>query len=719
MEKLLIDLENCYGIRKLTCNLDFSNQRTVVIYAQNGIMKSSLASTFKDIQQGKETQDRFFPERKSKRIIQDQLNVPISSEIIEVFPPIDEQFSTYEKVSTLLVNSDLRKEYEEIFLEINQVKDHFLELLKDASKSKRDFEVEISQVFDNNPESFFQVLIKLRPKIEEFSVEGLNSIEYDQLFNDKLVSFLQNDETRLALDEYIKKYNQLLEESKFFKKGVFDYYNASTVAKNLSTNGFFKAHHTILLKSDTNMEIENKSQLDELIEDEKKAILLDSDLQAKYKKIEDLITKNADSRSFEKYLSEHEEVLPYLVDLEELKKMILIAYIQKFQDSYIELIEKYIKAEDKRKQIEKAASDQKTQWEEVIEIFNDRFFVPFKLVAKNRESVILGKNNFLSVEFVFQDGAEEKLVKKDDLIQALSTGEKKALYILNILFEVETRKKDHKETLLIFDDIADSFDYKNKYAILQYLQDNTECSYFSQIILTHNFDFFRTLNSRFVPYNCCFMVYKDSTSIHLEQAVGIRNIFINDWKLHFFECPKKKIASIPFIRNLIEYTKGETDEYQVLTSLLHWKNNSDQILVSNLDQIFNETFGQNGVSNSDGKVIDQIFILAQQSLSQAMGINLEEKIILSIAIRLAAEKFMINKINDANFVSEITKKQTYALFKKYRDNNSSKTKEIRILQNVQLMTSENLHLNSFMYEPIIDMSEEHLKKLYTDVIDLH
>ena len=31
------------------------------------------------------------------------------------------------------------------------------------------------------------------------------------------------------------------------------------------------------------------------------------------------------------------------------------------------------------------------------------------------------------------------------------------------------------------------------------------------------------------------------------------------------------------------------------------------------------------------------------------------------------------------------------------------------------MTPDNIHLNSFMYEPILDMSDEHLKKLFEDV----
>ncbi len=31
------------------------------------------------------------------------------------------------------------------------------------------------------------------------------------------------------------------------------------------------------------------------------------------------------------------------------------------------------------------------------------------------------------------------------------------------------------------------------------------------------------------------------------------------------------------------------------------------------------------------------------------------------------------------------------------------------------MTPENIHLNAFMYEPIVDMSDHHLKKLYAEV----
>ena len=124
----------------------------------------------------------------------------------------------------------------------------------------------------------------------------------------------------------------------------------------------------------------------------------------------------------------------------------------------------------------------------------------------------------------------------------------------------------------MFDDIAESFYYQNKYAIIQYLKDISEDGIFKQIIMTHNFYFFRTIESRFVDYSHCLMASKNGKGILLEQATGIKNVFVNDWKKHFFTDPKKKIASISFLRNLVEYSEENFDpRYKKLTSLLHWK----------------------------------------------------------------------------------------------------------------------------------------------------
>jgi hypothetical protein len=326
----------------------------------------------------------------------------------------------------------------------------------------------------------------------------------------------------------------------------------------------------------------------------------------------------------------------------------------------------------------------------------------------------------LSLAFTFEDGVDHASVEREALMRVLSTGEKRAFYVLNIIFEVEARKKAKQDTLFVVDDIADSFDYKNKYAIIQYLKEISEVPYFNQIILTHNFDFFRTINSRFVDYSHCLMTLKTSNGISLEQAIGIRNIFVNDWKPNFFTDPKKKIASIPFIRNLIEFTRGDTDpNFTKLTSLLHWKSDSNKINEMELNTIYNSVFNTTGAgTNGTSLVIDIIQRQAEECLNACTGINLENKIVLSIAIRIAAEKFMVEKINDAKFVDSIESNQTPKLLAKYKELFPGDVDKIDIVQRVILMTPENIHLNSFMYEPILDMSDEHLKKLYTDVLNL-
>ncbi len=318
---------------------------------------------------------------------------------------------------------------------------------------------------------------------------------------------------------------------------------------------------------------------------------------------------------------------------------------------------------------------------------------------------------------------ERIAVEKAALMQALSTGEKKALYILNIIFEVEARKNQQQETLFVVDDIADSFDYRNKYAIIQYLREIADEAHFYQILLTHNFDFFRTVCTRFVGYAGCLMASKTATGISLRQASGVQNVFVKDWKKNFFSDAKKRIASIPFMRNLIEYTKGDADkDYLALTALLHWKSETATLSHGDLDAIYHRLFNGKKVGpkwkQPTELVVNSIGAEVATCHVADDAVNFENKIVLSIAIRLAAEQFMIKELNDPAFVASIDANQTHKLFDRFRTTLADRTEVIETLQRVIIMTPENLHLNSFMYEPILDMSDEHLRKLHTDIVAL-
>ena len=84
-----------------------------------------------------------------------------------------------------------------------------------------------------------------------------------------------------------------------------------------------------------------------------------------------------------------------------------------------------------------------------------------------------------------EDGVDKTPVEKAALMQVLSTGEKRAFYVLNIIFEVEARKKANQETVFVVDDIADSFDYYKKQVRHHSIpKDIAEEPHFNQIIAT-------------------------------------------------------------------------------------------------------------------------------------------------------------------------------------------------------------------------------------------
>ncbi|SDF10883.1 AAA family ATPase [Rhodospira trueperi] len=720
MRALKLDLEYCYGIRKLEHSFDFTRCNAVALYAPNGAMKSSLARTFQDISDNKKSSDRMFPDRPTKRSVLDDNGDEIDPESILIIRPYDEHFGGSEKTSTLLVNAVLRKEYEALNEGIEAAKKTLLSALKDQSGTRKDIVAEISSTFTKTPEQFLLAISRIAGEVSEQQEAPFAEIPYDLVFDPKVVEMLQQEQVRGALEEYIKRFNELIDQSQYFRRGTFTYYNAGVIAKALSDNGFFDAAHSVSLNAGEKIEITSRKQLEELVKAEKENITLDADLRKKFEAIEKLIYKNANVREFNSFVSANEDILPALTNIADFKEKVWKSYLVKHRDAFDHLVKEIGAAAEKRKKIEEAARNERTAWQDVIDIFNERFFVPFELKVTNLVSVVLNEDKIPKLGFTFKEGGDQKDVERDALLEVLSTGERRAFYILNIIFEIEARRKVGQKTLIIVDDVADSFDYKNKYAIIQYLKDIAEDDRFRQVILTHNFDFFRTIQSRFVNYRSCFMVTRKESGIDINNAVGIKNIFVNDWKNNFGREPRKRIASIPFMRNLVEFTKGEGDpDYATLTSLLHIKDGTASIQDSDLFDIYLRIFGARPeiADPPAGAVLDLVYQEADDCLGDGDAANFENKIVLSIATRLRAEQYMLGRINDPTLPGTITGNQTTELLKRFRREFPGDI-AISAIDRVVLMTPENIHLNSFMYEPILDMSDEHLRKIYRNITAL-
>lgn len=716
--KLSVDLKNCYGISELIYDFDFNITKSYAIYAPNGFMKTSFSKTFDDLVNGRETKDVIFPDRESERSIKDEAGNDITADSVFVVEPYNADFSSA-KSSLLLVNSVVKQKYDDSLKNIADKQSALFTKLKQLSGltgRTATPETEILKCFGKK--TLTELMESLEEQVKTAAPSQLSTIVYTEIFNDKTIGFLESGAIKVQLEEYIKKYNELVSKSDVLSK-KFNHYSASTVNKQLKDNGFFEAKHTVNLRTkDGVKEISTAEELSEKIEEERKKILTDKDLSSKFDAIDKKI-QNIELRKFRDYLFDNQHILPFLKNFRQLQKDLWISYLIDQKELYNQFLEIYRTNKVTIVEAIEQAKSERTEWEAVVEAFNKRFTVPFKMKISNQDDVIL-KGSQPSISFKFYDCDGEGDIPRDSLMKVLSQGERRALYILNILFEIETRRKQGVNTILVIDDIADSFDYKNKYAIIEYLKDISASGQFFCIFLSHNFDFYRTICGRLgLRRNCKLHAAKVGRKLALIEERYQKNPF-NHWRDNLTTnifC----ISAIPFVRNLAEYC-GLESEYIKLTSLLHVKADTDTMTLDVLCNIYKKILSdkQHIVFHPAAKLVIDLINEEAESVFNAQDetVELEGKITLSIAIRLFAERHMIRTINDRLFLNSITDNQTVRLLQEYKRLTLGRKEDVAILEQVNLMTPENIHLNSFMYEPILDLGISHLKTLYSHVKQL-
>ncbi|MEO6175381.1 MAG: hypothetical protein ABIP27_09555 [Flavobacterium circumlabens] len=722
MKKLNIDFENCFGIGKLSHEFKFQDlqSNTFLIYAPNGTMKTSFARTFDVVSKNEPKKfpcDRIYTDKKSKyEILVDDSS--INPDNILVLNAEDNSFDASNKVSSFLASKELKKQYDEIYSELNNQKSEYLKKLKTVSQST-DCESELINSFsENSTYNLFEVLLKerenLKPKFDKYS------FKYNDVFDKKsnVKKFLEKSQP--ILDQYITDYKKLLSESSFFKQtgnNSFGTYQANEILKSIEDNSFFEAGHKFVLEDGT--EINNSEVLKAIVEAEIDKIINDSKLKQSFDKIDKAIGANTELRSFKKVIEKDNLILVELKDYENFQKKVWISYLSQIKDESEELAEYYKLRKVQLEQIIIEAKKEFLLWKSIIKTFNSRFYVPFEVILTNHEDIIL-KQETASLEFDYVIKNEAPVrQKKDILLSVLSKGEQRAYFILQFLFEIESRKANAENNIIIFDDIADSFDYKNKFAIIEYIKDLHLSNTFRMIILTHNFDFYRTIASRLsLSTPVVYMATKsENRTIKLHNGQYRNDVFT--YFIRNYDKPKIFISLIAFVRNIIEYTESNScDDYLTLTNCLHIKTNSQALLVKDIFDIY-----KSRMIKLTGKSIDYgnenllgFIISTANSISAEQNINevhLENKICLAIAIRLKAEEYLIKKLPHLNF-EEITSNQTSVLFAQYKAENPTSA-AIELLDRVNLMTPENIHINAFMFEPLIDMSVYHLKDLYQNI----
>jgi hypothetical protein len=191
MNSLLVQLQNCYGIQSFDHTFDFNEKNSILIYAPNGVMKTSFAKTLLRISNGLEPEEKIYKRESTYNIKVD--GTDINKEEILVVEPFNDAFEA-KNISTLLVNSEKKNRYDNIYrLLVDAKKKLVVELNKLSGIKKDDIESQIEDDFQCS--NIYEVIEKLQQfDTQNIDTDKYSRIKYKQVFDPKVLELLDSPE---------------------------------------------------------------------------------------------------------------------------------------------------------------------------------------------------------------------------------------------------------------------------------------------------------------------------------------------------------------------------------------------------------------------------------------------------------------------------------------------------------------------------------------------
>lgn len=209
---------NCYGIRQLTfpnIRLHGDRYNRILIYAPNGVMKTSFAKLLEDLSNGRETTDRIFTNAATRYELTYRGatysyppaigDTPPKAENICVVNSFSNTFEfTKETVDTLLADDTTRHHYDELMTQLkNTVDEILLKLRSKSGLTKPRIKEVLLTDFELETTSDWPDIIESINSIPDQHLTFLDSIRYVDVFNEKTEIIYQNPDFQQHITEYI------------------------------------------------------------------------------------------------------------------------------------------------------------------------------------------------------------------------------------------------------------------------------------------------------------------------------------------------------------------------------------------------------------------------------------------------------------------------------------------------------------------------------------
>ena len=704
MEKLIVNkMKNAFGIANLSLNDNKSYFSQDVIYSRNGTFKTSFSKTLYELSNGNisKIRDRISDELADLdiKIIDENDNeiIDLTNKFIvfsrDIYENNNKKLSDYTQEYELIAIDKEDKEYLDELLS-NGIEDSIIELNTACKKMDLDY-AKVMDVLELNGNNKVEKLIELFELIAEADDNDIAQINLKKIFQ-KAYDVIDNEEFKTSVSNYIDVYNNRLNEKLF--DNDFNENNCFDLIGSLKKLSFLNEtkKRGIVMQGTIYYKIE---EVEELINNIIKEIATDPQIIEANKEL----LKNIGTSKESAVLKEEIINNPQLVQQLSLgRKGIILSALKKSGIQYDYWITTLNKVKQELTKLLEKVKTKSSIFDEALDVYKSRFHPVFSIEIKNREESLLGLQ---MPTFIFRHNRNKDIeIEEIKLYELLSSGEKTSLNIIKFLVEYLANKNNNP--FIVLDDIVETFDYANRYAFLEYINDLVRTGT-SIVILTHNFEFYKTVSSRIRDLRK-LEAHSDNGKIYISKNSNLNKNIEDILTINNLE---QLLFAIPYIREANIILKNDTELFD---SLLHYNQQTRAIKLGQITDLLGEKAkinleldtNKNYIETlkeivSDFKNIDDNNIVKKTILAMYLRIVLEEKIIQdNFSLLEGIDNFQLARIQDL-----------------YSNKLSDKTNSL--IEKVQLSTPEFIHGNAFMYEPLVDIEAKYLIEIKEELDNLN
>ena len=498
----IIKFENVFGIKKLVGanNLGKLN----VIYAPNGTANSSIADAIENMSLNESVDDVYgsaaapsFEIDINGSICDENNYIPFN--VIKYSGVEEFELGDGDDYRGLVISQKMANMVSEIQKSINKSIENISKVLLSCfskkgkgkggelfSKSLREAISIIARTTENDDALLIGFINNLQLSLKPLST-SLDEDTFYKLVNIKSMDAATKPEVKQYLNEYALIVNKKIASN--ILDDAFKIDNLNSFSNHIKEDKYFDAANKRMLL--INKEEVGLIKFEEIVKEQNELIYGNEETKAQYEICKSILSKNKATNDLANVVLKDPILLSHASDYIRFVNELFVTMIGSASLALLEAEKnKIIANQSELEKMKSSLDDSDNALSTIWSNFESRFsFEKFDLKIRNKFDAVIGFDVPHFVKCI--KGTDIEITDPKEL--RFSTGEIRTFNLINAIIDIERARLINQEVTIILDDAVDSFDYKNKYGIIDYLAEMKDDPNIQVIIFTHNFDFYRSM----------------------------------------------------------------------------------------------------------------------------------------------------------------------------------------------------------------------------------